>query len=269
MFTAMGKIKIGVCLKSLGLPFRRALQEVQKLGVTGVELEAIGDFAPNNLSQTGRRELRHLFSSHNLELSAIACPLRRGLDVMEKQEARIDYLRQAMTLGFDLGPRLVIVHPGKIPVDEKDPGLNRMTEALTALAQHGDRTGSILALETGLEDGPTLDRFLARFDTGSLGVNFNPANLLMSGFSPYEAGRVLNRRIVHAHAKDARTSTAGRSAQEQEVPLGHGDLDWLELLGILEEIDYHQWLVVERNGSLNPLADVSGAVKFLHKLTGR
>lgn len=234
--------------------------------VTGVELDATGAFAPQNLSQTGRRELRHLLRSHNLEFTALGCPLRHGLDVPENQEQRIDHLRQVMTLSFDLGPRLVIVHPGKIQADEKDPRLGWLTEALTALGQHGDRNGTILALETGLEDGPALDAFLTRFDAGSLAVNFNPANLLMGGFNPYQAARTLSRRIVHAHAKDARTATAGRSAQE--VPLGHGDLDWMELLGILAEIDYPGWLNVARTGSTSALADVSGGVKFLRRLTG-
>ena len=54
---AMAKrVQTGLCLKSLGVPFRRALQEAHKLAVSGVELDATGDFAPRALSQTGRRE---------------------------------------------------------------------------------------------------------------------------------------------------------------------------------------------------------------------
>src|SRR5437868_2546943 len=78
-----------------------------------------------------------------------------------------------------------------------------LTEALHALANHGDRTGTTLALETGLETGPALRDFLARFDTGSLGVNLDPANLLMNGFDPYESARALRGKVVHCHAKDA------------------------------------------------------------------
>lgn len=236
------------------------------MAVTGVELHAVGDFRPQNLSQTGRRELRHALRSYNFELAALGCPLRHGLDIPDNQEARIDHVRQVMSLAFELGPRLVLLQPGKIPADEKDPRLNWLKDALTALGQHGDRVGTTVALETGLEDADTLNQFLARFDTGSLAVNFSPANLLMSGFNPYQAARILGRRIVHAHAKDARSVTAGRSAQE--VPLGQGDLDWMELLGVLSEIDYHAWLDVDRTGSMTPAADVAAGVKFLRRLTG-
>src|SRR5581483_12237259 len=98
----MARIKIGVSLRSLPMPLRRSLPEVQRLGVTGLELAAQGDLLPQNLSQSGRREVRHLLRSHNLELTALFCPLRHGLDVSENQEARIDFVRQVMGLSFDL-----------------------------------------------------------------------------------------------------------------------------------------------------------------------
>ena len=51
---------IGVRLESLGLPLPPALDEAARLGVGGVQIDAVGDLSPDRLSQTGRRELRHL-----------------------------------------------------------------------------------------------------------------------------------------------------------------------------------------------------------------
>src|SRR5439155_11860422 len=140
-------------------------------------------------------------------------------------EERIDRLRLAMVLSFDLGPRVVIVEAGRVPEDDKDPRRLLLTEALLALGHHGDRVGAVLALETGLESGELLRKFLDSFDTGGLGANLDPANLMMHGFNPYDAAHVLREKVVHTHAKDARES--GASHQAQEVPLGHGDIDWL------------------------------------------
>jgi sugar phosphate isomerase/epimerase len=257
-------MKIGIRLESLGLPLRRALQEVQRLGVTGVQFDAVGDLAPNRLSETGRRELRHLLRAHSVELTALGCPLRRGLDVAEDQEPRIDRIRQTMTLSYDLGARIVIVQAGQVPEDEKDPRAVLLAEALLALGQWGDRTGVVLALETGLESGAVLRRFLDCFDTGSLGANLDPANLLMHGFDPYESARELSRKIVHSHAKDARRSSASRASQE--VPLGHGDIEWMRYLDVLEEIDYRGWLTIEREVGENRLADIAAGVGFLRRL---
>jgi sugar phosphate isomerase/epimerase len=262
----MSRLQIGIHLESLGLPFRRALQEAERLSVAGVQVDAVGDLSPDNLSQSGRRELRHLLRAHNLELTALGCPLRRGLDTAQDQQPRIEHVKKVMSLSFDLGPRIVIVQVGRIAEDAADPRAALLTEALTALGRYGDRTGTTLALETGLEPGALLRQFLDRFDSGGLGVNLDPANLLMHGFDPYVSARALQGKIVHAHAKDARAASASRAAQE--VPLGHGDIDWMQFLGVLEEAEYRSWLVIEQETGDNRLSDMAASVKFLRRFVG-
>ena len=262
----MQHLKLGVCLDSLGLPLRRGLQEIERLGVTGVQIDAAGDLSPNVLSQTGRREFLHLLRAHNLELAALGCPLRRGLDTAEGQEARIDHVKRVPSLSFDLGARLVTLQPGRVPDETETPRARLITEAVLALGHHGDRTGTVLALETGLESGQALRRFLDRFDTGGLGVNLDPANLLLGGFDLYESVRALHGRVVFAQAKDARR--AGASPAAQEVPVGHGDIEWMEYLSVLEEIEYRGWLAVKRDSGDNRLGDVAASVKFLRRFIG-
>jgi sugar phosphate isomerase/epimerase len=262
----MSRLKLGIRLESLGLPLRRGLQEIARLGVRGVQVDATGDLSPNQLSQTGRREFRNVLRAHNLELTAVNCPLRHGLDIAEGQQARIEHLQNVLSLSFDLGPRLVIVQAGHVPEKPDPPAHQLMTEALLALGHYGDRTGTVLALETGLEPGEMLRDFLARFDTGGLGVNYDPANLVMNRLDPYEGARALRGLIRHAHAKDARAATASRAGQE--VPLGHGDIDWMQFLSVLEEIEYHGWLTIERESGDHRLADVAAGVGFLRRFVG-
>jgi sugar phosphate isomerase/epimerase len=259
-------MKIGIRLESLGLSFRRALAEAARLSVSGVQLDAVGAFAPNQLSQTGRRELRNLLRAHNVELTALGCPLRRGLDVAEELEPRIERIRQVLVLSYELGPRIVIVQAGRVPGAEEAGAGRYLQESLLALGQFGDRTGATLALETGLEPAESLAKYLDGFDTGSLGVNYDPANLFINGFDPYGSIRVLQRRIVHAHAKDARRVTANRSAAE--AALGHGDLDWFRLADALAEVEYRGWLVVEREGGERLPADIEAGVKLLRRIIG-
>jgi sugar phosphate isomerase/epimerase len=259
----MNRLKLGVRLESLNLPLRRALAEAEKLGVAGIQVDAVGDLAPGRLSQTGRREFRHLLRAHNLELTALACPLRHGLDTTENQQPRLEHVQQVMALSFDLGPRVGIVQAGRVPRDNDDPRGPVLTESLAALSRYGDRTGATLALETGLESGAELRTYLDRFDSGSLAVNFDPANLLLNGHDPYESLRALQGKVAHAHAKDARRS--GTSHAAQEVPLGHGDIDWMRLLEVFEEVEYRGWLTVERESGETRLADVSEGVAFLRR----
>jgi L-ribulose-5-phosphate 3-epimerase len=242
---------------------RAALEEVRRLGALGIELEAAGDLAPANLSQSGRRDIRQRVRSRDLEICALSCPLRPGLDQIDHIDARLEYVRQAMTLCYDLGAHAVIVPAGRIPEKEDDPRRPVLVDALRDLARHGDRVGTILALQTGLESGETLAAFLHTFDTGSLGVNFNPGNLLVAGLPVYDSARALRGRIVHVHATDARQTTTGRAAL---VPLGAGDVDWLYLLGVLEEIDFTGWLTLQREGSARPLEEMQAGVEFLKRL---
>ena len=263
----MNRLRIGIRLESLSLPLRRGLQAIERLGVTGVQVDAVGDLSPRNLSQTGRREFCHVLRAHNLELTALGCPLRHGLDTAAAQEARIEHVRQVLSLSFDLGPRRVIVAAGRIPEDATDPRASLLTEALLALGHHGDRSGTMLALETGLESGQVLRTFLDRLDTGGLGVNLDPADLLLGGFDPYESARALQGRVVHSHAQDARQ--AGTNRPGQLVPLGHGDIEWMQYLSVLEEIEYRGWLVIKQEAGDRRLADVAAGVGFLRRLIGQ
>jgi L-ribulose-5-phosphate 3-epimerase len=240
---------------------RRSLEEAHRLAAQGVELAAAGDLAPQTLSQTGRREVRHLLRSYDLEASAVFCPLRRGLDVVENQQPRIEFIKQVMGLAFDLGPRLVIIQAGRLPEKDDDPRLPLFRDALEALSRHGDRVGTTVALDTGLESGSAMRAFLDRFDSGSLAANYNPANLLIAGHDPYEVARALAGRIANVHAEDARTISPNRL---HRVPLGHGDLDWLQLLATLEEIGYHAYITATGDDP----ADVGAGVQFLRRLVG-
>src|SRR5438105_8967413 len=154
----MNRLKLGIRLESLGLPLRKGLQHIAGLGVSGVQVDAAGDLSPARLSETGRRQFRHLLGTNNLELTALGCPLRHGLDVAEDQQPRLEHVRKVMQLSYDLGARLIVLEAGKAPAPEEmaSPRAALLTEALGELSRTGDRTGVLLALETGLESGKDL-----------------------------------------------------------------------------------------------------------------
>lgn len=256
-------MKIGLSLESLNLPFRRALERAEQFGVSGVIFNAIGQLSAANLSQTGRRDCLRMIRNHQLELAALGCPLRYGLDTVENMEARIAYVQQAMSLAYDLGTRIVLIQSGAVPESEDDPRFGVMRESLSALGTFGDRCGVTLALETGLDSGEMLSQFIDRFDTGSLAVNFDPANQLMHGFKPIEDMNALAGKIVHVQAKDARKVSASRSAQE--VALGHGDLDWMLMCQMLDESEYRGYLTIIRESGDRRLQDVQEGVGFLRR----
>ena len=80
-----------------------------------------GEFSPHALSQTGRTAFRHLLQSHNLDLTALGCPFRRGLDSPEDQQQRIDHIQAVLGLSVDLGCRIAIVQAGRVPETADNP----------------------------------------------------------------------------------------------------------------------------------------------------
>jgi sugar phosphate isomerase/epimerase len=259
-----GPIKLGLSLDSTGLSFRPALTEASRLGVAGLQLTSTGDFLPDRLSDTGRRELRHLLRSHDLELTALNCPLRHGLEVAENQQPRIEHIRKIMKLSFDLGPRLVIIPGPRVPTDPEAPEALRLREALRDLGTYADRVGVRLALEVGFEKGAALASYLDTFDTAGLAVNYDPANLLVHGHDPVESLTALLGRVAHVHARDARRSGVSRSAAE--VPLGAGDIDWFLMVATLGTADYRGYLTIEREEGNQRLADLREGVAFLRRI---
>jgi len=255
-------VKLGVRLESFGLPFRSALNEASRLGFAGVQIDAVGDLAPQHLGQSGRREFLHLLHSLSLELSALGCPLRRGLDSAEDQQPRIEHIRKTMALSYDLGARRVILGVPKVP-EADDPRAALLREALVDLSSFGDRTGTVLALETGLDSGEKLDEYLNTFNTGSLGVNYDPANMLLNGFDPIQNLTPLHRWLVHVHARDARRASASRGAGE--TGLGAGEIDWMTFVAVLDTLDYKGWLVLQRSEGQNRLADLANGVALLKR----
>lgn len=259
----MKPLRIGIVVESTGLPLRQALAEASRVSSQGIQVDAVGDLAPDALGETGRREFRNLLRSYTQELAALGVPLRRGLDSAESLQPRIDHVKKVMQLAFDLGSRRVVVPCPKIPGEPDTPRARTMRETLLALGQHGDRVGTALALEIGFDPAEKVREYIAGYDTGSLKVTYDPANLLMHGHDPVSSLAPLKGLLAHVHARDARAASLSRGLQE--VPLGAGDVDWMTFTATLQVLEYDGFVVVEREQGEEKLADVLSGVKFLRR----
>lgn len=255
-------MKLAIRLESLGQPFRAALATAARIGVTGVQMDAVGDFRPDQLSDTGRREVAFLLRSHGLELTALGCPMRRGLDDPANLDARIAYVQQSLSLSFELGARRVIVDAGVIPEKDDNPQRQLLRHSLMALGAFADRVGSSLAMATGADSPDRLATFLGSMTNAGLGVNFDAGNFLAHGYDPVAAVSTLKGKIIHVYAQDARRGGSGRMVQS--VPLGGGDVDWMALSGTLSVNDYRGWIVVKTDDP--DMASVEAGVTFLRRL---
>ncbi len=255
-------MKIGVCLESLGMSFRQGLPRISRMGLSGVQVNALGELAPDQLTATGQREVRNLLKTYDLQLTALNCPLRRGIDIAQDQQPRLDFIRKVMDLSFELGPRVVIVQCPRVPENAEAATFPLLDEALRDLGAYGDKIGVRIGLEIGFDSADKVKGLLDRYDFGSLAVNFDPANLLLHGHNPAQNIIPLQGRLVQVHARDVRISTVSSGASE--VRLGAGDVEWLSIVGALTAIEYRGFITIEREQGAG-IEEVEAGIAFLKK----
>jgi len=254
-------LKIGIELAGLGLPAKNALRAAADLGADAVEIDARGEFAPRNLSETGLRQLRKMLGDLRLRVATVSFRTRRGYDMPADLDARVEATKAAMVLAAQVGASSVVNHVGRV-TDGGDDSL--LVEVLTDLAAYGNHVGAFLAAETGAESGPDLARLFDRLPEGTIGIDLNPGNLAAGGYSPIEAIEALGPRILHVHATDGYCDLATRRGEQ--VPLGTGSTDFPTLFAMLGESGYHGYFTIRAHGADDPLAAAGNAVAYLRKI---
>jgi sugar phosphate isomerase/epimerase len=213
---------------------------------------------PDSLGAGARREFRRLLDRKGLALSGLCADFGRGFKDPDANNEVVPATAKCLELARSLGTSVVTTHFGSVPEDESAPALAVMKEALRDLARTAEREEVCLAAETGGEPPERLRRLLGSLGLPFVGVNLDPANLVMRGESPTGAVEALAPLIVHAHAKDARAGGG-------EVVVGEGDVPWPEYLAALEGVEFRGFQAIERERSETVKEDVAAAASFLRR----
>lgn len=280
----MARFKIGVLVESFRLPPREGLKKAAELGVDGVQVYAVGgEICPEAMNNKDRAEFRKLCGGLNLEVSALCGDLGgHGFQIASENIHKVERSKKIVDLALDLGTKTVTTHIGAVPKDPDSQAYKTMLAACRELGDYAAAKGAIFAVETGPETAERLAHFLDEVGSRGIGVNMDPANLVMvAGDNPANAVSILGKRIAHTHAKDGvrlqpcdpeRIYNAFADGNKEgiafdkffrEVPLGQGHVNWDEYLAALGKIGFNGYLTIEREVGENPFADVKTAVEFL------
>jgi len=168
-------------------------------------------------------------------------------------------IQATVPLARQLGLRLVTFHAGFLPHDEHDPNVAKLKRRLGEIADLFDGYGIALGLETGQETAPALLGLLQKLNRPNVGVNFDPANMLLyDQGNPIDALRTLGPWIRQVHIKDAcRTKVPGTWGEE--VAAGTGEVDWPTFFATLQQVGYRGDLCIEREAGSQRVADIGAA----------
>lgn len=170
-----------------------------------------------------------------------------------------DRAAKVATVARTLGLRLVTFHAGFLPHDSADPERMTMLQRLREVAQMFAAWGIAIAFETGQEPAYTLASCLDQLAMPSVGVNFDPANMILYGAGdPVEALRQLSPWVRQVHIKDA-TPSGVSGTWGQEVVVGTGRVDWPAFFAELSRCPQCPNLIIEREAGEDRIGDVATA----------
>lgn len=182
----------------------------------------------------------------------------------EENRKRVE---QVSTIAVELGLNSVTFHAGFIPEEPGDPKYDVMVDRLRRLADRFAEAGvPRVLLETGQEHADTLLAFLEAVHHPAVGINFDPANMLLYNMDePIEALRKLLPHVHQAHLKDARRP-AVEGHWGEEVVVGTGDVDWPAFCGVLANSDFSGQLIFEREAGDRRVDDIRAGAAFIQPL---
>ena len=161
-------------------------------------------------------------------------------------------------------------HIGFVPEDTTHPDYIEVREMVRRVADHAARNKQTFALETGQEPAHVLQRFLKDVDRANVGINFDPANMILYGTGdPIEALTVLGPQVISVHVKDGDWPKRDQpGALGTERPLGQGAVGIPRFVAKLKEIGFRGPLNIEREAEnqAERIADIRKAVSYLKSL---
>ena len=173
-------------------------------------------------------------------------PDTMGLIPEYTRKRRIADLKAGADFAAMVGAPAIITHCGFIPETPKCHLYMEVLDALGEIAEYCQKLGLGFWFETGQETPVTLLRTIEDIGLPNLGINLDPANLILYGkANPVDALDVFGKYVRDVHAKDGLYPTDGKHLG-RETPLGEGKVDFPRLIAKLREVGYDGSLTIER-----------------------
>ncbi|MBO5734134.1 MAG: sugar phosphate isomerase/epimerase [Clostridia bacterium] len=194
-------------------------------------------------------------------------PHTLGLVPEEYREKRMKQLKQGSDFAKKIGVVNLATHAGFLPEVPDTAEYKALIECLREVALHIRENGQYFLFETGQETPVTLRRVIEDIGTGNLGINLDPANLILYGkANPVDALYVFGDLVRDVHAKDGCCPTDGKNLGV-ETPLGEGMVNFPALIKKLKEVGYDGALTIEREISgEEQIKDIKMAKAFLESI---
>ena len=194
-------------------------------------------------------------------------PHTAGLVPEEHRAYRVNELKIGSDFAKMLGVKDVVTHVGFLPEVPTTTEYHKLICTLKQVAEYMKSNDQYFLFETGQETPVTLLRTIEDMGMDNVGINLDPANLILYGKgNPVDALDVFGKYVRGIHGKDGMYPTEGKHLGK-ETRLGDGKVNYPAFIDKLKQIGYNGAITIEREISgEKQIEDIKYAKSYLEKL---
>jgi sugar phosphate isomerase/epimerase len=292
-------MKIGVLTEALSGDARQAVALARSMEFGGVLFNAYApSFSIPDLSQTGRREFRHILSAQQVELIGLRGDLgAKGFGPGADVDRLIHQIDRAMEGAAGLGSPLLCLDLGPLPEPQREKlvkptitpeqaGLlilptataepeppapekpvdqrfmDSVQSAMQEVAVRADRYSVAVAFRSSLASFAALEQAIQSARSSWFGVDLDPVAILRDDWETDEIFSRMGSSIFHVHAHDA---LSGSDRRTKPAVIGTGGVNWNELISRLDQSAYQGWLTIDSMEMTDRVKAAASGISFLRK----
>lgn len=252
-------------------------KEFDKMNALGIETCQLCGWDKSFFTEALAGRVKSSAAEHGIEITAFWCgwegpavwnftggPLTLGIVPAAYRFERMKTLCLGSDFAKQMGVSDVATHIGFVPENPSDPNYQELVEAVRFIGRHCGRNGQYFLFETGQETPVTLRRLIEDTGLANLGINLDPANLLMYGkANPIDSLDIFGTHVRGVHAKDGEYPVNGRELGVEKA-MGKGRVHFAEFVAKLHQTGYSGALTIEREiDGEEQIRDIEAAKAFL------
>ncbi|HDH06793.1 MAG TPA: sugar phosphate isomerase/epimerase [Thermoproteales archaeon] len=245
----MKPFMLSVISDEVSQDFETVAKFASRYNLEAVEIRSVWNTPPQDLLDR-TSEIKSILNKYGLRVSAIASPFfKADIDSEEEYKKHIQILKNVISLAKSLDTNIIrgftFWRKGRIE-DYIEKILEKFQEPLDII----ESEGVILAIENEPSTFATNARYVAWFieKVGSKNIKavWDPGNDIWDPYGevPYPDGyNIIKPYMVHMHVKDG--VRKGPEGKPKVVPVGEGDVNYLEQIKALIRDNYTGYISLE------------------------
>ena len=248
------KLEFGLIV-NISEDIAESFRKIKELNINTCQVSCTAEFMIDSLKP---KEIKKAAKDFGIEMSAFFLlfenqifnrndgPSTMGFIPEEYRKKRLDLANKFSDMVYDMGVRSIISHVGFIPNDPKNRLYADFLPVMKKFIEHCKKNGQTFCFETGQELPSTLKRTIKDIGLKNVGINLDPANLILYGMAhPLDAVEIFGEYVIGFHAKDGLWPNRDEGLG-LEVPVGEGMVNFPILIPKLKQKGFKGPITIER-----------------------